>query len=560
LEGFPDEASFLRFSKELAKITATAGMTQEDYVQFKTELSAAEKWGGLSTQETAELKGLIAEAEALGKDKAVDPKKLGRIAQLVAEGTAKGEIIGVSEVSEVDRARFLGHIESEAEAKARGEAEGKVLTGEPLRKKIAQIKAELKAGILTGDALQLKQEELKVLEKAKRVPIEELKERTAAVAEENAKVEKKYRKTPKELFVEAVAKERGEKMALTLGEISAIAEATNFGKFKGQTEGKTAGFKVGGKELTAAQENSIKTQMRSAIGGVGDQFKGKLPPDLERAVTIGTARATEMFQLGESSNMSGAVLATVLEMEADKTIPDRGLKALVDSLVAVSMPEESKADLKGLMRNFRKSSELIDLDNVFGINTAIRKWRDAITGQALDTSINRLVAEGQTHVFLLTNALVTAFAKNPRVPVTEQERMIRFIPEPGVTPPIVAARRFAVMEGYIKEQVKLEAAIASDPDAPEPSRLESFAYVKDMVPVLRMLKKINKKEAGGGNIPDLGDKNLDAFVKLPKNRDEAQKVLRKFQQNFNPREWGFWKKNNPKAYSLMLEIMPKRKK
>jgi len=58
----------------------------------------------------------------------------------------------------------------------------------------------------------------------------------------------------------------------------------------------------------------------------------------------------------------------------------------------------------------------------------------------------------------------------------------------------------------------------------------------------------------------LGDKNLDAFVKLPKNRDEAQKVLRKFQQNFTPREWGFWKKNNPKAYSLMLEIMPKRKK
>jgi len=519
LQGFPDEASFLRFSKELAKITATAGMTQEDYVQFKTELSAAEKWGGLSIEKTAELKGLIAEAEALGKDKAVDPVKLGRIAQLVAEGKAKGEIIGVSEVNEADRERYLGHIESVEESKARGKAEGEVLTGEPLKQKIAQIKAELKAGILEGDALTLKEKELEALEKAK---------------------------------------ERGQKMALTLKELSDRAEKIAYGKAKGEVEGKGAG--VGGKELTAAQENSIKTQMRSAIGGVGDQFKGKLPPDLERAITHATARATEKYQSGKSSTMAGAVLSTILEMEEAETIPARGLKALVDSLVAVSMPEESKADLKGLMRNFRKTSEQIDLDNVFGINTALRKWRDAITGQALDTSINRLVAEGQTHVFLLTNALVTAFAKNPRVPVTEQERMIRFIPEPGVTPPIVAARRFAVMEGYIKEQVNLEASIASDPDAPEPSRLESFAYVKDMVPVLRMLKKINKKEAGGGNIPDLGDKNLDAFVKLPKNRDEAQKVLRKFQQNFNPQEWKFWKEANPRAYALMLEIMPKRKR
>ncbi len=127
-------------------------------------------------------------------------------------------------------------------------------------------------------------------------------------------------------------------------------------------------------------------------------------------------------------------------------------------------PPETPATAKGK----------IDLDNAYGFGASINEYIGDTVGQVAPGVVDQDVVQARTAIRLAQGDFMRAMAKNPRLPVYEQERLAEIFREPTAWKSAESARR---MIGTVREEIgayRAEAEqIANDPGANRQHRAEA---------------------------------------------------------------------------------------
>lgn len=290
------------------------------------------------------------------------------------------------------------------------------------------------------------------------------------------------------------------------------------------------------KELNASKQKLIATSARQTVAGVGENFD-QLTPSQTKAANKLAAKITEYVKAGDDINTANLKASIDMNDEFPKPPAEEAIDNILKEIESEPVSDEELDSAEDIYKN---TVSKIDLSDATGLPAQAVNALDKLWGIVDEGGVDRAVVRGRQMLLLLGNDLVIALAKNPKVPVHEQKRLLNMIPEPSVFNNVPQVQeQLKLFKREILADIKRQKKLVK-PGIPEKEREKAFAKIIALTPIVTRLNQFKFNE-----IPKF--KNVDSINKASKDdlilfRDANKKA-----------DWIKWGKKNPNLYKAFIK-------
>jgi|21_taG_2_1085346.scaffolds.fasta_scaffold00546_17 hypothetical protein len=292
------------------------------------------------------------------------------------------------------------------------------------------------------------------------------------------------------------------------------------------------------KELNASKQKLIRSLAIQTVAGMGENSPDRLTPEQSKAANKLAALTTEYVKAGDDINTAN--LKASIDMN-DK-LPKPPVEDAIDNLLQGTEGEFiSEETLNSAEDTFRKTDlNKIKLSDGTGLPAQWRNVWGKVAGIFDEGQVDKATVRGRQMLLLLANDMVVALAKNPKVPVHEQKRLLNMIPEPGTFNNVTQVQeQLKLFKKEIKADIKRQRKLVK-PGLPETQREAAIDKIVSLAPILDRLNKFELRET-----PEF--KNVASINKASK------KDLIQFRDANKKADWIKWGKKNPNLYKAFTK-------
>ena len=301
------------------------------------------------------------------------------------------------------------------------------------------------------------------------------------------------------------------------------------------------------KELSVGKEKLIGALARQTVAGKGENFD-QLTPDQSKAANKLAAKITEYVKAGDDTNTAHLKASIDMNDELPKPPVEAAIDNLLQGAEGETISEETLASAKDTFRKTDLSK--IKLSDGTGLPAQWRNVWGKVAGIFDEGQVDKATVRGRQMLLLLANDMVVALAKNPKIPVHEQKRLLNMIPEPSTFNNVTQVQeQLKLFKKEIKTDIKRQRKLVK-PGIPEKQREAAFAKIVSLAPILDRLNKFELRET-----PEF--KNVESINKASK------EDLIQFRDDLGKEGIQAWKKQNPdkfKAFTNKLLGVDVKKK
>lgn len=292
-------------------------------------------------------------------------------------------------------------------------------------------------------------------------------------------------------------------------------------------------------EIKTKDVNSIRKAAAQTIAGIGENYQGTLTPSQTKAINELSRLTTEYFKKGD--DISLALVKASKDMFDKNAIPKPPAEAAIDRLlIDTGIKPADEDELNSAQSIYENTTKKINLEDATDLRArAINAW-NKFSGVFDSGMVDKAVVRGSQMLLLLANDMVIALAKNPKIPVHEQKRLLNMIPEPGVFNNVPQVQeQLKIFKQEILKDIKLQKKFIS-PGVPKKKREAAYEKIISLAPILARINQFELNE-----FPEF--KNVKSI------NNASKEDLIKFRDGMGKNGLQAWKKENPEKFKAFTD-------